>query len=115
MPEQIVSAQSGIRAHFAEKAVLPKRDLARAETFIKEVQGHLANGAKPPENTVLEGKDLLNTLDDQVEIYAFNAAILAGQAATSEKDLEKQVETIARSLEQAQLTTERLRSTLAAF
>lgn len=99
-----------IRNHFSLKAELPKKTIQQAEQFL----GHLAE-TTPTAKDVSTGQKLLNTLQEKIELYEFQAAVLAGQQASSESDLDNRVSAIAKSAEQAERTTERLRSTLKAI
>ena len=99
-----------IRNHFSLKAELPKKTIAQAEKFLDQ----LDTGAPTPK-TVKTGQQLLSTLQEKIELYEFQAAVLAGQQASSESDLDNRVSAIAKSAEQAERTTERLRTTLKAI
>ena len=99
-----------IRNHFSLKAELPKKTIQQAEQFL----GHLAD-TTPTAKDVSTGQKLLSTLQEKIELYEFQAAVLAGQQASSESDLDNRVSAIAKSAEQAERTTERLRTTLKAI
>ncbi len=96
-----------IRNHFSLKAELPKKTIEKAEQFL----GHLSE-SKPTPKDVTTGHKLLTTLEQKTELYEFHAAVLAGQQASSETDLDTRVTAIAKSAEQAERTTERLRNAL---
>ncbi|MDI1228259.1 MAG: hypothetical protein PSY14_11300 [bacterium] len=99
-----------IRNHFSLKAELPKKTIKQAEQFL----GHLSE-TTPTAKDITTGHQLLTTLQEKTELYEFQAAVLAGQQASSEKDLDTRVSAIAKSAEQAERTTERLRSALKAI
>lgn len=99
-----------IRNHFSTKAELPKKTIKQAEEFL----GHLQE-TTPTAKDVTTGHKLLNTLQEKIELYEFQAAVLAGMQASSETDLDNRVSAIAKSAEQAERTTERLRTTLKAI
>ncbi|MDE1151316.1 MAG: hypothetical protein PW788_02170 [Micavibrio sp.] len=103
------SVDQGLSATFAAKAVVPKKQIADAEQFLS-----LIGNAKavPTQTDVQKGKQLLSDLDDKTELYEFNAAILAGQEATNDKDLEQRVDTIAKSIRPAEVASDRLREAL---
>ncbi len=99
-----------ISNHFSLKAELPQKTIKQAKEFL----GHLAE-TTPTATDVATGHQLLTTLEEKTELYAFHAAVLAGQEASSDKDLDTRVTAIAKSSEQAERTTERLRTALKAF
>ena len=109
------TATASLRAHFAKKAELPARQIENAESFIGTLDKLAAAGQKPDAATVATGKDLLKALDDKTQVFMFNAAVLAGQEAATDGDLDRKIAKISEGLELAQGTSDRLRQTLARF
>ena len=109
------TATASLRAHFAKKAELPARQIQSAESFIETLDKLSAAGQKPDAATVASGKDLLKALDDKTQVFMFNAAVLAGQDASTEGELDRKLAKISEGLERAQDTSDRLRQTLARF
>ncbi len=99
---------AGMRAHFMQKANLPKRQIAEANMFLS----HLKDAGHPTPQDVKTGQHLLNTLEAKTELYEFYAAVRAGQEASNESDLDTRVNAIAKSVEPAEKATEKLRRVL---
>lgn len=100
-----------LRAHFAKKAVLPKTQIAQARKFLDHLTETTLNGG-PSVKDVRAGQKILHTLEEKTELFEFHAAILAGQEASNEKDLDRRVKAIAKSAQVAEDTTSRLREAL---
>lgn len=115
MAEDRSSVHASLRAQFAKNAVLPKKQIAAAEEFINHVSAATRAGGKLTENDLVHGRSLLESIENQTEIFLFNAAILAGQEAGNEKDLDRKIAAISNGLNRAKDTTERLRETLEAI
>ena len=98
---------SGLKAAFAAKAVVPRTQIAQAEQFLTHLSAH--TDAKPDVQT---GHKVLQDLETHTELYEFNAAILAGQEASSERDLDRRVDTIAKTIAPAEAASSRLREAL---
>lgn len=109
-----VSGQQ-LRAHFAQKAVLPQKEVSKAETFLTALESRIATGAKPSKADIKSGEVLLKTLEDQTALFEFNFAQLVAQEASSDDDIDAKIDAVGRGLEQAQTTTDRLRDTLRSF
>lgn len=107
-----LAASGGVSSHFSQRAATAKHSIEQAENFAAELAATVAKGGKPSESIVKSGRDILRNLDEQVELYAFNAAILAGQIATNDDEINRQVATLERGVEHAEQTSARLRSTL---
>jgi len=101
------SVDSSLAAVFAAKAVVPKKQIAEAEQFLSHLNNNAA--AKPDPTT---GKRVLQDLEAQTELYEFHAAILAGQEASSDRDLDRRVDTIAKTIAPAEAASNRLREAL---
>lgn len=97
-----------MRAHFMQKATLPKRDVAAANMFL----AHLEGGHVHTPQEAVTGQKLLHTLEAKTELYEFYAAVRAGQEAKDESDIERRVTAIAKAVEPAEQTTEKLRKVL---
>lgn len=109
------AASATLRTLFAEKAVLPRRQIADAEKFIDQLKDTIAKGGMPSADDITKGQKLLERLQNQTEIFGFNAAILAGQEAATEGDLDRKLQAISNGITRAQNTSERLRETLKSF
>jgi hypothetical protein len=109
------AATATLRAQFAKNAVLPRRHIAAAEQFIHHVSETIKSGGMPSQQDIQQGQKLLRQIENRTEIYMFNAAILAGQDASTESDLERKLEAISNGITQAQSTSERLREALKKF
>ncbi len=96
----------GLSAKF--QAAVPKKQIADAEQFVQLLTG----SAKPTANDVKAGKKVLADLDAQKELYEFQAAILAGQQATTESDLDRRVNAIAKTIRPAEVASDKLREAL---
>lgn len=99
---------SNLRTQFARKAVLPEKQIARANEFMSHVSGS-KNASKEDIRT---GQRLLHSLEHRTELFEFHAAVLAGQESLSDKELASRIDEIAKSAEVAEQTTDRLRETL---
>jgi hypothetical protein len=109
------AASATLRSLFAEKAVLPRKQIAAAEKFISHLKDTIAQGGTPSPEDLSAGRRLLERLQNQTEIFEFNAAILAGQDSASEGDLDRKLRVISNGIDRAQSTSERLRETLKSF
>ena len=98
----------GLTAQF--KAAVPKKQIADAEQFL-----NLLQGTQPSANDVQTGKKVLADLDAQKELYEFQAAVLAGQEAKSDSDLDRRVNTIAQTIRPAEVASDKLRDALKAY
>lgn len=109
------AAIATLRAEFAKNAVLPRKQLAAAEKFITQLNETMAQGQKPSVDELKHGEKLLKKIENQTEIFMFNAAILAGQDDTPYSEMERQLQAIGNRIDQAEATSTRLRETLKAF
>jgi len=109
------AVHASLRAQFAKNAVLPKKQIAAAEEFMNHVSAATRSGDKLTENDLIHGRSLLESIENQTEIFLFNAAILAGQEAGNEKDLDRKIAAISNGVTRAKDTTDRLRETLEAI
>ena len=109
------AAIATLRAEFAKKAVLPRKQIAAAETFIHQLTETMAQGLKPSPETLQHGEKLLRRIENQTQIFMFNAAILAGEESTSDGELDRKLQAISDSIDQAESTSLRLRETLKAL
>lgn len=99
---------SNLRSQFARKAVIPEKQIARAQEFLT----HIAEGKPPTKDVLRTGQRLLHALEHRTELFEFHAAVLAGQESLTEKELARRVDEIAKSAEVAEQTTRRLREAL---
>ncbi len=113
MTDALTAADSKLRTAFA--AAKPQKQIAAAEAFISNIRGLSESGSKPTPDTLQSGKKLLNSLEEQAEVYLYQAAILAGQEAGSAGELDRKVQSIGREAERVESTTRQLRSTLQSF
>jgi hypothetical protein len=113
MTDAIVSAESKLKTAFA--AAKPQKQIAAAEAFISTIRDLSETGSKPTPATLKSGEKLLNTLEQQAEVYLFQAAVLAGQEAGSEGELDRKVQSIGKEAERVETTTRQLRSMLQSF
>jgi len=113
MTDSVMSADSKLRTAFA--AAKPNKQLAAAEAFISTIRDMTETGAKPNPATIKSGEKLLTNLEQQAEVYLYQAAVLAGQEAGSDGDLSRRVETIGREADRVETTTRQLRSMLQAY
>jgi hypothetical protein len=109
------AANATLRAEFAKKAVLPRKQIAAAESFINQLTETMAQGLKPSAETLQHGEKLLRKIENQTEIFMFNAAILAGQEASSDGELDRKLQAISDGIDKAESTSLRLRETLKAL
>lgn len=96
-------------------AAFPKDALKKAEGFVNVLESEIAKGAKPPESLLKDGKAALADADKQLSAYAHTLAMNIGMTATSESDIDSQVAIVARGVERAEQTTQRLREQLRAL
>lgn len=113
MSEVGVSAQGKLTAAFT--AVQPHKQLAAAEAFLSTLRDMSQSGAKPSADTLSSGQKLLQDLEHKHEDYLYRSAILAGQEAGSNRELDSKVQTITKEAEHVERTTRKLRSVLHAF
>lgn len=99
---------AAIRTQFARNATPPREQMQDAAQFLDTVK---RTGAVAP-NMVAQGERLLKTLDERTEAYSFHAAILAGQEAASDTDLDSRLKEIVDGVEQAEKMSRKLRETL---
>lgn len=110
---EIASADSKLRTAFA--AAKPQKQMAAAEAFINTIRDLTETGAKPTPATLQSGEKLLHKLEEQAEVYLFQAAVLAGQEAGSTHDLDRKVQSLGREAERVETTTRQLRTVLQSF
>ena len=106
-----ISTQS-VRAEFTKRAEVPRREMSDAEAFARTLA---ATKTKPDAETLKTGQRLLTDLEAKKEQYTFNAAVLAGQEAADNGDLDRRVDAIVRNAERADKIATTLRRTLATF
>lgn len=99
---------SNLRTQFARKAVLPEKQIAKAQEFLS----HIAESKTASEQDLRTGQRLLHALEHRTELFEFHAAVLAGQESLTDKELARRVDEIAKSAEVAEQTTNRLREAL---
>ncbi len=109
------SAPETLRAHFSKKAVLPQRHLEKAEAFIATLHQKAESGTAPSVQDRKIGQNILRTLENKTELFLFNSAVLAGQDAASEADIETRLGAIHAGIERVNQTSDRLRKTLESF
>ncbi len=112
MADMTVSGPRALGAAFAKNATPPAEDLKKANRFLETLQELQSTGTKPTADHVSEGAKLLHDLQAKAEDFLFRAAVGAGIHATSENDIERQIQQISKEAETLQLTTDRLRKTL---
>ena len=112
----ITTTPQSLREQFASKAVLPAKQIEKAEAFITTVKELVAKGVTPSGQMIKEGKGLLRTVAEQTDVFLFNAAALvaqeAAQEAAPESDLDRRLTRFNPDLEKAQQTIDRLNATL---
>lgn len=106
---------SKMRSDFAHKALLPEKQLKDAETFVSQLSKFVEKGTKPTPDVIDSGRHMLETLEQQTEVFMFHAAVLAGQEAASDKDLNAKIEAVEQNVARAEQTTTKLRSALKTF
>ena len=109
------AAIATLRAEFAKNAVLPRKQIAAAEKFISHLTQSIAQGLTPSAEDLQAGQKLLRRIENQTEIFMFNAAILAGQEASTDTDLDRKLQAISDGIDQAEATSSRLLETLKSF
>lgn len=109
------NSTSKMRSDFAQKAVLPETQIAAAEKFVSQLSKLAQTGAPPSEKVIKSGKDLLQNLEQQTEIFMFHAAVLAGQESSTDTDLDSKIEAVEQSVARAEQTSTKLRSALKTF
>jgi hypothetical protein len=95
---------------FARQAQIPDREIMDAKKFLTT----LAKGNAPADAIVTGGK-ILQSLEEKMEVYAFSAAVLAGQESTDDKALGKKLDDIDTNIANVEKTTAHLKKALAAF
>lgn len=106
---------SKMRTDFGQKAVLPEKQLKDAEKFVSQLSKFAAQGTTPSAEVIDSGRHMLSSLEEQTEVFMFHAAVLAGQEAASDKDLNAKIEAVAQNADRAEQTTAKLRSALKTF
>ena len=106
---------SKMRSDFGQKAVLPEKQLKDAETFVTQLSKFVEQGTKPSADVIDSGRNMLTTLEEQTEVFMFHAAVLAGQEASSDKELNAKIEAVEQNAVRAEQTTAKLRSALKTF
>lgn len=109
------AASATLRAEFAKNAVLPRKQIAAVEKFLDHLNQSVAQGQKPSADDLKKGAKLLEGIQNQTEIFMFNAAILAGQEASTDRDLDRKLQAISDGIDQAEATSRRLQETLKSF
>lgn len=109
------SGTSKMRTDFEQKAVLPEKQLKDAETFVSQLSKFAAQGTKPAADVIDSGRTMLASLEAQTEVFMFHAAVLAGQEAASDKDLNAKIDAVEQNAVRAEQTTAKLRSALKTF
>lgn len=110
MTEANAAAESKLRTAFA--AARPQKQLAAAEAFITTLRDLSETGATPCADTLDAGRKLLSNLEDQAEVYLFQAAVLAGRESGSIGEMERKVQSIGREAETVEKTARQLRRVL---
>ena len=105
----VIVSGSGLRAHFAQKAVLPKNEAARAETFVATLESQIAKGEKPSTKVIADGTNILKDLEAKRISFEFSFAQVI---ASDTGDIDSRVEAISSSLGNIEQTAKRLRDTL---
>jgi len=109
------TGSSKMRNDFAQKAVLPEKQLKDAETFVIQLSKFVEQGTKPAAEVIDSGRHMLENLEQQTEVFMFHAAVLAGRQASSDQDLNAKIEAVEQNVARAEQTTTRLRSALKVF
>jgi hypothetical protein len=109
------AAKATLRAEFAKNAVLPRKQMAAAQKFIDQLNESMAQGVKPSAADLQAGQKLLKKIENQTEIFMFNAVILAGQDSKNDGELDRKLQAISDGIDQAETTSERLREVLETF
>lgn len=109
------TSTSKMRSDFAQKAVLPETQIEAAEKFVSQLSKLTQGGAPPSDKVIKSGKELLQNLEQQTEVFMFHAAVLAGQEASTDTDLDTKIEAVEQSVARAEQTTTKLRSALKTF
>lgn len=109
------TSTSKMRTDFAQKAVLPETQIEAAEKFVSQLSKLTQGGAPPSDKVIKSGKELLQNLEQQTEVFMFHAAVLAGQEASTDTDLDTKIEAVEQSVARAEQTTTKLRSALKTF
>jgi hypothetical protein len=102
-------SSSALSASFRKNASLPQQDIQRAADFTTQLQDAIAHKTAVAPETVAQAREALQTLDNHLELYAFNGAVLAGQADTS-----REMDTSLKQLEKNVGTAEKAREHLSA-
>ncbi|MDD9900681.1 MAG: hypothetical protein OXT65_06855 [Alphaproteobacteria bacterium] len=102
------SAPPTLRAQFSAHTRLVKTQAKEAKAFINLI----TKGEPISPETAKKGQELLQNMESGLEVERFNRAVLAGQEALDEADLDARVDKISKALHKTTLTTERLRAAL---
>lgn len=109
------AAIATLRAEFAKNAVLPRKQIAAAEKFISQLNQSMSQGLKPTAEDLQHGQKLLKKIENQTEIFMFNAVILAAHEHDTDRELDQKLQAIGEGIDQAESTSSRLRETLKAL
>ena len=112
MVEIVPASVTHLNAVFQKNARLPAEQIDKAESFVKTITALQSEGRAPAAADVKQGQSILRNLQDQAELFLYNAAILAGQEAPSAAAIDKHLASVSQAAEKIGLTTDRLRETL---
>jgi hypothetical protein len=109
------AAIATLRAEFGKNAVLPRKQIAAAEKFIDQLNASMAQGVKPSPEALEAGHQLLRRIENQTQVFMFNAAIFEGLQDTAPDEMNRNLKVIGDRIDQAEQTSSRLRETLKSF
>lgn len=105
---RVTHTGQNLSAHFAKSAVLPKRELSAAESFLQTFEQTVAAGQKPTAAQIAQGRQVQQALDTETTRFLFNFAQVLAEGQVSEEDATARVQ-------QLENTAERLRRTMDAI
>jgi hypothetical protein len=106
---------ASLRRDFTVRAKPPTEALQKATAFINTLQQKQKEGQAITDQERVRGERLSRQLDLRTEQFSFWGAITAGQSSPNEADMERQIEYITRTYDQAKTMVSRLRDTLKNF
>lgn len=109
---EINTSPQQIKGHFGDRARMPEHHLDRAETFMRQLSILQEKGSAPTSDMVQDGRQLLKKMAQDTEVYAYNAAIVAGQEGATENEVHRMLSHVLAGVERLETTQRMLRQAL---
>ena len=106
---------ASLRRDFTVRAKPPTEALQKATAFINTLQQKQKEGQAITDQERVRGERLSRQLDLRTEQFSYWGTVIAGQSGSDASTIDRQVEEITRTYDQAKTMVSRLRDTLKNF